>query len=56
MFKILIIEFVSLFLSRLIIQSAFQNFNYYVSLAISSGAENENDEKKILTELIMHEI
>ena len=46
MFKISIIEFVFSFSSRSIIQSVFQNFNYYVSLTMSSRTENENDEKK----------
>ena len=63
MFKISIIEFVFLFSSRSIIQFVFQNFNYYVSLTMSSKAKNENDEKKNaknkkkeLTDLIMREI
>ena len=63
MFKISIIEFVFSFSSRSIIQSVFQNFNYYVSLTMSSRAENENDEKKNaknkkkkLTDLIMREV
>ena len=63
MFKISIIEFVFSFSLRLIIQFVFQNFNYYVSLTMSSKAKNENDEKKNaknkkkeLTDLIMREI
>ena len=63
MFKISIIEFVFSFSSRSIIQFVFQNFNYYVSLTMSSKAKNENDEKKNaknkkkeLTDLIMREI
>ena len=63
MFKISIIEFVFSFSSRSIIQFVFQNFNYYVSLTMSSKAKNENDEKKNaknkkkeLTDIIIREI
>ena len=63
MFKISMIEFVFSFSSRSIIQFVFQNFNYYVSLTMSSKAKNENDEKKNaknkkkeLTDLIMREV